>query len=78
LGGQGGPVWCEVSASIKDLECDIRHYVGGLGGRDVTAEHIEQIFNELMEIYAGERKYHTQWIDVKENAMEIRQVIKNV
>ena len=78
LGGQGGPVWSEVTAAMKDKDCDIRHYVGGLGGRDVTAVNIEKIFNELLEIKEGNRKEHTQWIDVKENALDIRQVIKNV
>ncbi|MBV7273677.1 pyruvate ferredoxin oxidoreductase [Clostridiaceae bacterium UIB06] len=77
LGGQGGPVWSETCAAMKAVDCDIRHYVGGLGGRDVTADNIEKIFNELLEIKKGKRKDHTQWIDVKENAMDIRQVEKN-
>lgn len=78
LGGQGGPVWCEVSAALKDKQIDIRHYVGGLGGRDVTVDTIEKIFNELLEIKEGRRTDHTEWIDLKDNPMEIRQVIKNV
>ena len=78
MGGQGGPVWSEVSSALKDVNCDIRHYVGGLGGRDVSADCIEKMYNELLEIKAGTRKGHTEWIDVKENAMEIRQVMKNV
>lgn len=77
LGGQGGPVWSETCAVMKAEDCDIRHYVGGLGGRDVTVDTIEKIFNELLEIKEGKRKDHTEWIDVKENAMDIRQVEKN-
>ncbi|OAA83598.1 transketolase C-terminal domain-containing protein [Clostridium ljungdahlii] len=77
LGGQGGPVWSETCAAMKAADCDIRHYVGGLGGRDVTVDTIEKIFNELLEIKEGKRKDHTEWIDVKENAMDIRQVEKN-
>lgn len=78
LGGQGGPVWSEVCAAIKDVECDVRHYVGGLGGRDVTTKNIEKIFNELLEIKEGTRDQHTEWIDLKENPTEIRQVLVNV
>lgn len=78
IGGQGGPVWSEVCAAMKDINCDIRNYTGGLGGRDVSPDNIEKIFNELLEISQGIREKHTEWIDVKENAMDIRQVIKNV
>lgn len=78
IGGQGGPVWSEVCAAMKDISCDIRNYTGGLGGRDVSPDNIEKIFDELLEISQGKRKNHTAWIDLKENAMDIRQVIKNV
>ncbi|MGB4438414.1 MAG: pyruvate ferredoxin oxidoreductase [Sedimentibacter sp.] len=78
LGGQGGPVWSETCALMRNEDCDIRHYVGGLGGRDVTVINIEKMFNELLEIKKGERETHTEWIDLKENPMDIRQVIKNV
>lgn len=78
LGGQGGPVWSETCAALKDEAVDIRHYVGGLGGRDVTIDNIEKIYNELLEIKDGKREEHTEWIDLKDNPMEIRQVIKNV
>lgn len=78
LGSQGGPVWSETCAALKDDSIDIRHYVGGLGGRDVTTMNIEKIYNELLDIKDGKRKDHTEWIDLKEKPMEIRQVIKNV
>lgn len=78
LGAEGGPVWSETCAAMKDEDIDVRQYIGGLGGRDVTTENMEKIFNELLEIKDGKRKEHTEWIDLKENPMEIRQVIKNV
>jgi len=78
LGAQGGPVWTEVCAAIKGLDIDVRGYVGGLGGRDVPETTIEKIYTELLEIYDGKRTQHTNWIDVKENAMEIREVLKLV
>lgn len=78
LGGQGGPVWSETTALMHNENCDIRHYVGGLGGRDVTIDNIEKIYNELLEINEGKREEHTEWIDLKANSMDIRQVVKNV
>lgn len=77
LGGQGGPVWSEVTALMNNENSDVRHYVGGLGGRDVTTDTIEKIFNELLEINAGTREDHTEWIDLKADPMNIRQVVKN-
>jgi pyruvate ferredoxin oxidoreductase alpha subunit len=78
LGGQGGPVWSEVSVALKEFDIDIRSYIGGLGGRDVPADTIEKIFDELLSIQNREKDTHTQWIDLKKNAMEIREVIKHV
>lgn len=78
LGGQGGPVWSETSAALKEFDIDIRSYIGGLGGRDVPPATIEKIFEELLAIYNGESENHSQWIDVKDNAFELREVIKNV
>lgn len=76
LGGQGGPVWTEVCTAMKKENCEIRQYNGGLGGRDVTEGTIENIFNELLKIKEDKTTEHTQWIDTKANAMDIRQVIK--
>ncbi len=77
FGSKGGPVWNETCAVMKDSVCDIREYIGGLGGRDVPEKTIEKIFEELLEIKDKKRKDHTTWIDVKSNAMDIRQVEKN-
>ncbi|MBF4692184.1 transketolase C-terminal domain-containing protein [Fusibacter ferrireducens] len=74
LGGQGGPLWSEITAAMNGLNADIRHFVGGLGGRDVTETTIEKIFNELLDIQSGKSLNHTQWIDTKENAMTLREV----
>lgn len=78
LGNQHGPLWNEVAGALTRTDVDVRHYIGGLGGRDIPVETVEKMFNELFEIRAGSRKENTEWIDVKENAMELRQVIKNV
>lgn len=77
FGSKSGPVWNETCAVMRNSDSDIRGYIGGLGGRDVTADNIEKIFEELLEIKDNRRKDHTSWIDVKTNAMDIRQVEKN-
>lgn len=78
LGAQGGPVWQDVCAALKGLDIDIRGYVGGLGGRDVPETTMEKIITELTEINEGKRFDHTGWIDVRDNAMDIREVLKVV
>jgi len=78
LGSQGGPVWCETAALMMDEKSDIRHYVGGLGGRDVTIDNIEEMYNELLEINEGKRTDHTEWMDLYENPLDLRKVVKNV
>jgi pyruvate ferredoxin oxidoreductase alpha subunit len=78
LGGEYPPVCTEVIAALKGCETDIRDYVGGLGGRDVSPMNIEKIFDELTDIYHGRRDAHTKWIDLKENPMDSREVFKYV
>lgn len=77
FGSDGGPVWNETCSAMRNTNCDIRSYIGGLGGRDITEKTILKIFEELLEISDGKRSDHTQWIDVKPNAMDLRQVEKN-
>ncbi len=78
LGGDGGPVFYEVCAALRNKPTQVYHYVGGIGGRDVRVETIEKIYNELLAIKAGKTDKHTEWIDVKDNAFELREVSKNV
>lgn len=78
LGAQGGPIWLEVKTALEEENVDIRNYIGGLGGRDISEMTIEKIFNELSNIFDDSKKTHTKWIDVKENPMKIRQVTRIV
>ena len=78
LGNARGPLWNEVAGALTRTDVDVRHYIGGLGGRDIPIGNVEKMFNELLEIKAGSRTENTEWIDVKDNAMELRQVTKNV
>lgn len=78
LGSEGGPVWNEVCAAARRMDCEVYPYIGGIGGRDVTPQVIEGIFNELLALKAGEKKQNTTWFDLKDNPMELRQVYENV
>jgi pyruvate ferredoxin oxidoreductase alpha subunit len=53
FGAQGGPVSIEVRAALYDhASVPVRNYIYGLGGRDVSAEQIEQAFEELKTLAA--------------------------
>ncbi len=72
LGGIQPPVCTEVCAALYGTSCDIRSYIGGLAGRDISNHSFEKMFGELADIRAGKRMDHSQWFDVKENPMDIR------
>lgn len=72
LGGVKPPVCAEVSTALYGEACDIRSYIGGLAGRDISNHSFEKIFAELEEIRTGKRSDHTQWFDVKDDPMDIR------
>lgn len=48
----GGPVFNEVRSAMFDDACDVKviSYIYGLGGRDVRTIHIEEVYNNLLEI----------------------------
>jgi len=48
----GGPLFAETRSALYDLECrpKLVNYVYGLGGRDVSTEHIRSIFDRLFTI----------------------------
>jgi pyruvate ferredoxin oxidoreductase alpha subunit len=53
FGAQGGPVSIEVRAALyHNASVPIRNYIYGLGGRDFSAEHVEQAFEELKTLAA--------------------------
>ena len=70
LGGQGAPLWTETAAAMKDSGKPVINYIAGLGGRDVSMYTIENIFADLAENNGSS----PVWIDLKENAENLRQV----
>ena len=76
LGGFLPPVCTEVAAALSGTGCDVRSYIGGLAGRDISNHSFEKIFQELLEIRGGTRTDHSQWFDVQDNPMEIRMEVR--
>jgi pyruvate ferredoxin oxidoreductase alpha subunit len=73
LGAEVGPLCLEVSFALRNNETQIFNYIAGLGGRDVSEMTIEKIFTELMQIKEGSLpKPRKNWIDTRENALDIR------
>lgn len=77
LGSQGAPLWHEVSSALGRSGSDVivKDYIAGLGGRDVSTDSVKKVFEDIMN--DSSQNSSPVWIDVKENAMDIRQVNKN-
>jgi pyruvate ferredoxin oxidoreductase alpha subunit len=51
LSTMGGPLYVEIRSSLYELEKRplLLNYIYGLGGRDVTLDHIKSVFEKLQE-----------------------------
>lgn len=73
LGAQAAPLCIEVLASVKESGKKIKGFIAGLGGRDVSINTIENVFKNIL-YDDGSQNEKPVWIDVKNNAAELRQV----
>jgi 2-oxoisovalerate ferredoxin oxidoreductase alpha subunit len=48
--GYGGALFSEVRNSLYGLSIPVKGYIGGLGGRDITLDILEKIFNDIIKI----------------------------
>jgi pyruvate ferredoxin oxidoreductase alpha subunit len=74
LGAECGPLCSEIKAAMfnnKKMPY-IQGFTAGLGGRDITPENIEKAFKIVLE--GKELSANAQWLDVKDDAMYIREV----
>lgn len=65
----GGPLFTDVTSALYGRADGIPtvNYIYGLGGRDVKADDIEKVFNDLAEIAkTGEVKSVYNYIGVRE------------
>ncbi|BDF71986.1 pyruvate ferredoxin oxidoreductase subunit alpha [Oscillospiraceae bacterium] len=74
LGARFAPLCTEISAALYGSGLPVRGYVAGLGGRDISLQTIRDVFADGGAHPEGADS--SIWIDVKENAMELRQVLK--
>jgi pyruvate ferredoxin oxidoreductase alpha subunit len=56
LAGMGGPVYGEIRSALYDsvTRPTVVNYIYGLGGRDITLEHISSVYHDLLAIANGE------------------------
>ena len=81
LGAEVGPVCTEVRAALScsDTPHRVVGFMGGLAGRDLSPAIMRKVFNQLLDIAAGApAPTAMQWVDVRPDAMEIREVKQRV
>ncbi len=74
LGGAQGPVCSEVKAAAYGSSAKIFSFIGGIAGRDISDGSFRKIFGELLDVYEGKSCTCKKWFDVKDNAMNLREV----
>jgi len=73
LGAEAGPHCSEVKAAMKEYSAvKVKGFVAGLGGRDIPATTVHRVFDMLLNKKGLD--LNTEWLDVKENAMFLREV----
>ncbi len=71
LGAQLGSLALEIKSLININNQKFVNYIAGLGGRDITENTIENIFNDLKTSNIEPSK---KWIDTSPNACKIRRI----
>ena len=74
LGAAQGPVCSEVKAACYGSDAKIFSFVGGIAGRDISDGSFRKIFGELLDVAEGKADSCKKWFDVKDNAMNLREV----
>ena len=65
--GYEGPIYSEVKSALygKEKIPLIKDYVVGIGGRDITMEVVEKIYNNAEKVNKNGLDWEVQWIDLK-------------
>ena len=66
FGLRGGPVFNEVRSFAYGRDIKLLSYIYGLGGRDVTVEHIESVYNDLVKANEGKAADIYNYLGVRE------------
>lgn len=65
--GYEGPFFTEIKAALYNMKerSIIKNYIIGIGGRDVTKEHIERLYENLFVLTEKGLDTEVEWIDLK-------------
>ncbi|MBI5000319.1 MAG: pyruvate ferredoxin oxidoreductase [Euryarchaeota archaeon] len=65
--GYAGPIACEVMGALYNISDrpPIRSYIAGLGGRDITPEVLERLFDEILAFKGKGSGEEVKWVDLK-------------
>lgn len=67
--GDGGAMFNEVRSALHGQRNNMKNYIGGLGGRDVTVKNIEWIFEDLLKIASSGKVDRTvEWVALKDGS----------
>jgi len=75
IGTQCGPLYMDCFSAIDNKKTVICDYVAGLAGRDIPVRTILDLFEDLKN---EEHSGTCRWLDVREDAMEMRRCMVNV
>jgi pyruvate ferredoxin oxidoreductase alpha subunit len=68
FGADGGPLYLEVSNALgrAGAKTKVTNYIYGLGGRDISHEHIMRVYQDLTRMARGRLKPGTRYLGVRE------------
>jgi pyruvate/2-oxoacid:ferredoxin oxidoreductase alpha subunit len=66
--GHGGALFNEVTSSLHNHNSAVvKNYITGLGGRDITPELIEQMFENMIQIGKSGLDEEIEWVNLNKN-----------
>jgi len=67
--GDGGAMFNEVRSALLGRDAVMKDYVGGLGGRDVTMDHVRWMFEDLLKMSKeGKPDRQVEWVGLRDGS----------
>ncbi len=66
--GHGGPMAAEIYGALMPVADKpiVKNFIAGLGGRDLTPEVLERLYENMLAIRSGGVDMEIEWVDVKD------------